>query len=349
MPNLTLHMIVKNEESTLPVCLKSIKDFVDHIVIVDTGSTDQTVAIAQSFGAQVEHFEWVNDFSAARNYALSHVKTPWAMWLDADDMVINPQGISDLLEHARKNRADSIYTNYQQEASCYQKRMHLFKPKNYQWEGAVHENPMPKNSALAQALISDILVVHRKPAERGPQAAKQYLEILEQKDPENWLGLAESYKYLYHTPDSPDKRSDYRDQADFYYWKALSHPEINDWTRYYCHFQIAWFNLYRSSNESKWFDIAIRNAQACVALNPERAEGWGILGLCWKTVERYDRATEAFETALGCQLPDSVNGLVFPAYYGEIPQKALEEIKKKVDAQREPLIITPLPKTLILP
>lgn len=345
--NLTLHMIVKNEEAMLPVCLKSIREFVDEIVVVDTGSNDSTIDIARSFDARVENFTWINDFSAARNYALGFVKTPWTMWLDADDMVLNPEGIPNLLEIARKNRIDSIYTQYQQEASCFQRRMHFFKPKNYKWEGVVHENPMPRQPNLAEALLSDIVVKHRKPADRGPQAAKQYLEILLEKDPTNWLGLAESYKYLYHNPEQPELKNEYRNQADAYYWQALEHPEINDWTRYYCHFQIAWFNLYRSETESKWFDIAIRNAQVCVALNPERAEGWGILGLCWKALQDYHKAIEAFQTALSCTLPNDVTGLVFPAYYDEIPKVALEEIKRQVEAEKEPLIITPSREIII--
>jgi glycosyltransferase involved in cell wall biosynthesis len=64
-------MIVKNEEKYLADCLESVKSVVDHIVIVDTGSTDNTLEIAKSYNADVYHFDWVDDFSAARNFALS--------------------------------------------------------------------------------------------------------------------------------------------------------------------------------------------------------------------------------------------------------------------------------------
>jgi glycosyltransferase involved in cell wall biosynthesis len=78
-------MIVKNEEKTLPGCLASAAPYVDEVVVVDTGSTDRTVEIAESFGAQVHHFEWVDDFAAARNESLRHATGEWVLQLDADE------------------------------------------------------------------------------------------------------------------------------------------------------------------------------------------------------------------------------------------------------------------------
>ena len=79
---LTLSMIVKNEENYLGGCLESVKDIVDDIVIVDTGSTDKTIEIAEKYGAKIFHFEWVNDFSAARNFALAKSTGDWILYLD---------------------------------------------------------------------------------------------------------------------------------------------------------------------------------------------------------------------------------------------------------------------------
>jgi glycosyltransferase involved in cell wall biosynthesis len=84
-PGLTLAMIAKNEEAKLGRCLSSVADAVDEIVLVDTGSTDRTVEIAASAGARVTEFEWIGDFSAARNEANRHIETEWALWLDADE------------------------------------------------------------------------------------------------------------------------------------------------------------------------------------------------------------------------------------------------------------------------
>ena len=87
-PNtLSICMIVKNEEHHLADCLKGVQDFADEIVVVDTGSTDNTVKIAESFGAKVIHSNWRNDFSYSRNISLNHATCRWILWLDADDRV----------------------------------------------------------------------------------------------------------------------------------------------------------------------------------------------------------------------------------------------------------------------
>ncbi|NTW21426.1 MAG: glycosyltransferase family 2 protein, partial [Nostocales cyanobacterium W4_Combined_metabat2_030] len=82
---ISLCMIVKNEETTLPKCLGSVKNFVDEIVVLDTGSTDKTPEIARQFGAKVNYFTWNNNFSTARNQALKYVTGDWILVLDADE------------------------------------------------------------------------------------------------------------------------------------------------------------------------------------------------------------------------------------------------------------------------
>jgi glycosyltransferase involved in cell wall biosynthesis len=87
--DITLCMIVKNEGDFIEKCLTSIKTYVKEIVIVDTGSTDNTIEISKSFGARVFHFDWKDDFAAARNFALSKSTSDWNLILDADEQVIN--------------------------------------------------------------------------------------------------------------------------------------------------------------------------------------------------------------------------------------------------------------------
>lgn len=84
-PKLTLCMIVKNEERHISRCLSSVQDIADEIVVVDTGSEDQTVQICKSFNAQVYTHEWKNDFAKARNAGLQHAKGDWILFLDADE------------------------------------------------------------------------------------------------------------------------------------------------------------------------------------------------------------------------------------------------------------------------
>ena len=72
-PRLSVCMIVMNEERFLGQCLSSVKDIANEIIVIDTGSTDRTVEIAREHGAQVGHFEWCNDFAAARNASITPV------------------------------------------------------------------------------------------------------------------------------------------------------------------------------------------------------------------------------------------------------------------------------------
>src|ERR1700677_2356118 len=91
-PKLSLAMIVKNEARCLARCLRSVKQVVDEIVIVDTGSKDDTVKIATEFGGKISQFDWINDFSAARNFALDQTGGDWILVLDADEFASDALG-----------------------------------------------------------------------------------------------------------------------------------------------------------------------------------------------------------------------------------------------------------------
>ena len=89
---ISLCMIVKDEEEMLPRCLAAVAEHVDEIVIVDTGSTDRTVEIAESFGANVIEFPWNGSFADARNVSLDTATGDWILWLDADEVLDEGQG-----------------------------------------------------------------------------------------------------------------------------------------------------------------------------------------------------------------------------------------------------------------
>ena len=88
MISISLCMIVKDEELVLGRCLNSVKNLVDEIIIVDTGSTDKTKDIASLYTDKIYDFKWINDFSAARNYSFSKATKDYIMWLDADDVLL---------------------------------------------------------------------------------------------------------------------------------------------------------------------------------------------------------------------------------------------------------------------
>jgi tetratricopeptide (TPR) repeat protein len=86
---LSLCMIVRDEEAMLPACLSAVAHAVDELVIVDTGSVDRTVEIAESFGARVLHHPWTGDFAAARNVSFDAATGDWLLYLDADEVLVD--------------------------------------------------------------------------------------------------------------------------------------------------------------------------------------------------------------------------------------------------------------------
>lgn len=116
---LSIGMIVKNEEKYLKKCLEALKPILDNVdselIIADTGSTDKTVEIAKNYTDNVYHFEWVNDFSAARNSTLERAKGEWYMFIDADEIL---QSCDDLInffnsgEYKKYCTASFVQRNY---------------------------------------------------------------------------------------------------------------------------------------------------------------------------------------------------------------------------------------------
>ena len=100
---ISLCMIVKNEERSLSRTLESVKELVDEIIIVDTGSKDSTIDIAKSFNAEIFHFDWIDDFSAARNESLKYANREWVLILDADE-ILDEESANELLQIVKTKR-----------------------------------------------------------------------------------------------------------------------------------------------------------------------------------------------------------------------------------------------------
>ncbi len=109
-------MIVRNNARTIGPCLESIRPWVDEMIVVDTGSVDETPRIVESFGAKLYHFPWCDDFSAARNESLRHATGDWLFWMDSDD-TIPPEcgrGLRELVE----NQNDPNIVAYVMQVHC---------------------------------------------------------------------------------------------------------------------------------------------------------------------------------------------------------------------------------------
>lgn len=147
---LSVCMIVRDEEAVLARCLNSLKDAADEIVIVDTGSTDATPAIARQFTDRIFSFPWTDDFSAARNASFGHARGELLMWMDADD-VIEPDMLPRLL--ALKTRfgaenADMAVCKYGNGGCVYFRERVVRRAAAFRWEGRVHECISPRGKVI---------------------------------------------------------------------------------------------------------------------------------------------------------------------------------------------------------
>lgn len=141
---ISLCVITKNEEHCLARCLCSAQKLVDEIIVVDTGSTDNTMKIAVEHGASIFTFEWIDDFAAARNYAISKAKGNWILVLDADE-ALSPLSREELHNFIKQSPAEGYYfkicsyLNHEVNAvEDYVVRLFKNVPQ-YRFVGAIHE------------------------------------------------------------------------------------------------------------------------------------------------------------------------------------------------------------------
>lgn len=114
-PRLAVCMIVKNESANLPRALESVRAVADEIVVVDTGSTDDTIPIARRFGATVGHFPWRNDFAAARNAAIDLASAVWILTLDADEQLA-PESVEPLRRIVERDPSSPVFLSAETES-----------------------------------------------------------------------------------------------------------------------------------------------------------------------------------------------------------------------------------------
>lgn len=183
---LSVAMIVKNEAENLPACLQSIQGLWDELVIVDTGSSDRTVEIARSFGARVLAFDWVNDFSAARNVSLEACTGAWILWLDADDRIAEEEipRLRKLCE-APADRAYGLLvhntTDLGVTGECFSQIRLFPKHPKIRFEGKVHEQVLASiQNAGFGVEFKTVKILHTGYVDQQVVAEKQKrnLEIL---------------------------------------------------------------------------------------------------------------------------------------------------------------------------
>jgi tetratricopeptide (TPR) repeat protein len=142
-------MIVRDEATHLPDCLESIREVVDEIVIVDTGSTDETVSIARSFGAHVHIHRWDGDFAAARNAGLEIATGRWILYIDADERLrpIDPGLVQSMVRQASEVALRVRLKPFAGATPYWEYRLWRSDPR-IRFEGVMHEKVTPAIGAL---------------------------------------------------------------------------------------------------------------------------------------------------------------------------------------------------------
>lgn len=212
-PTISLCIIAKNEEQWLKQCIDSVKSIVQEIIVLDTGSTDATVKIANECGAAVHHFSWNDDFSAARNECIRHATKDWTLILDADE-AIAAKDHHKILAAVQKDAdgyflvqrnytlpeaapAGTLSRDWVPNDSFYEESkpfsgfqpnpiLRLFRnKKGYQFRYRVHEDVYPSIAEKNEKVDMANIVIHHyhalKPAANKKASLEKYHRLIEQQ------------------------------------------------------------------------------------------------------------------------------------------------------------------------
>lgn len=172
MITVSVCMIVRDEEAVIRRCLSCVRSFADEIIVVDTGSKDQTASVCKEMGAKVYDLPWQDDFAAARNYAFSKAACDYQFWLDADDVIseADQEKMKELKETLDESVSVVMMRYEMQHAEhespvVFERERLLRKKDHFLWKGRVHESIEPSGKIMH----SDIVIRHRKEKVNDPQ------------------------------------------------------------------------------------------------------------------------------------------------------------------------------------
>lgn len=232
---ISLCIIMKNEEKHLESCLDSLISYGFELILIDTGSTDSTVKIASAYTNTICHFDWINDFSAARNYSLSLASNDWVLVLDCDEAITaldvssllcfmkdHPQdiGLLSRRNHYEMNGTDSVYVDQVER---------FFNRKLFHYEGKVHEQVTPLPGARSNHVC---LPIKLEVEHNGYMGTPEELEAKSMRNLrllEEMLEQTPDQPYLYFQIGQCYNMLHDDERAAYYYSKGLSfdvNPEL---------------------------------------------------------------------------------------------------------------------------
>ena len=180
--SISLCIITKDEENRLEEFLSIHKELVDEIIIVDTGSTDNTINIAKKFTDKIFEIEWNNDFSEARNFSIEKATKDWILWLDPDEKIDNFEEIKELIENKAFLGFRFIQETYDKNKMISTRGIcKLFQNnKNIKFIYPIHETVRESIRQLGGRIGKSGIPVKHTP-ELNKEKSEYYLEILEKK------------------------------------------------------------------------------------------------------------------------------------------------------------------------
>jgi glycosyltransferase involved in cell wall biosynthesis len=307
-------MIVKNEEEVLARCLESVRGIADEIVVVDTGSTDRTREIAREFTDKVYDFEWIGDFSAARNFAFSKGTKEYLFWLDADDVLC--RGAREKLTRLKRTLSTSVdivvmkyHTHFDVRGNpvMTSSRGRLFKrERGYIWHDPVHEY-IELFGAVHYA--DNIFVTHKKAEKKAIFDPFRNIKIYE-KQIENGVPFSPRSRYYYAR-----ELFDHGRYAD----AAKSFEEFLDGGEGWVEDNLCACSLLADCySERGDTEKALSALFRSFSYDAPRSELLSAVGYRYKEKGDFARAARWFKLALGAEKPNTL-GFVKDDYYYFVP------------------------------
>ncbi len=301
-------MIVKNEEELLEDCLKSIRSWVDEIIIVDTGSTDKTIEIAESYGAKIYHQQWEGNFSKHRNYSLEQATSDWIFIIDADERLCEEdipklQGLINSDEHSIVSiNVYSIYGD-NEEMTTFLPSIRLFKrDMELRYQGIVHNRlEFPEDASIVRA---DVKLMHLgydlspKRMKAKFERSKALLEKQLEEDPRNAFALYNlAQLYRGRSKDNPAKFSD---EIIKFAQRALKITDPDDLHTRNLHLmsldQLGWAYFYK-----KDFVSALEYTEKALGHKKDYLDPLLLLGHIYTHTQEIDKAIDSYKTYLDRQ------------------------------------------------